>query len=77
MRTSPGMASTSSLVYFTDYFSVLSGCIVLPYLSYAIPVICLLIKGRDKIQPGPFWVGTYGLVSNIVLLGWALFTFVM
>lgn len=42
-----------------------------------VPVICLLAKGRSNVEHGPFWIGRIGLVSNIVLLAWTLFTFVM
>jgi choline transport protein len=56
---------------------MVTACIVLLYLSYAIPVACLLIKGRNNIKHGPFWLGPFGLVANIVLLSWTLFTLVM
>lgn len=56
---------------------MITACIVLMYLSYAIPVICLLIRGRSNIKHGPFWLGNFGLFSNIVLLLWTLFTLVM
>ncbi|UPK91726.1 hypothetical protein LCI18_002661 [Fusarium solani-melongenae] len=57
--------------------SALSGCIVLPYLSYSIPITLFLIRGRENIAHGSFWLGRFGLVSNVVLLCWALFTFLM
>lgn len=56
---------------------MITACIVLLYLSYAIPVTCLLIRGRSSITPGPFWLGSFGLFSNIVLLMWTVFTLVM
>ena len=56
---------------------MITACIVLLYLSYSIPVICLLIKGRSNITPGPFWLGPIGYFANIVLLLWTLFTLVM
>jgi choline transport protein len=56
---------------------MITACIVLLYLSYSIPVICLLICGRSNIKPGPFWLGPIGLVANIVTLLWTLFTLVM
>ncbi|CAH0021320.1 unnamed protein product [Clonostachys rhizophaga] len=65
------------LVSTTAFNAILTGCIVLPYLSYAIPVLCLLIKGRNNIKHGPFWLHSFGWVSNIVLLMWVLFTFVL
>ncbi|KAF2115006.1 amino acid/polyamine transporter I [Lophiotrema nucula] len=65
------------LASYSAINSIITGCIVLPYVSYAIPVICLLVRGRDKIRPGPFWLGKYGYIANFVLLGWTLFTVVM
>ena len=56
---------------------MVTACIVLLYISYAIPVTCLLIRGRNSISHGPFWLGKFGLVANLVLLLWMLFTFVM
>ncbi|QRV91382.1 amino acid permease [Ceratobasidium sp. AG-Ba] len=46
------------------------------YISYAIPVCCLLARGRSSIKPGPFWLGRFGLFSNVVLLCWTVFTLV-
>jgi choline transport protein len=56
---------------------MITACIVLLYLSYAIPVVALLVKGRSNIKHGPFWLGPIGLFANIVLLCWTLFTLVM
>ncbi|MCJ1264871.1 hypothetical protein MMC22_004746 [Lobaria immixta] len=56
---------------------MVTACIVLLYISYAIPVICLLIRGRNNIRHGPFWMGPIGLLSNIVLLMWTAFTLIM
>ena len=56
---------------------MVAACIVLLYVSYTIPVIFLLIKGRDNIAHGPFWMGKFGLFSNLVLCAWTLFTLVM
>ena len=56
---------------------MVTACIVLLYISYAIPVVCLLIKGRNNIQHGPFWMGSLGLFANIVLLIWTVFTLIM
>ncbi|KAF1939146.1 amino acid transporter [Clathrospora elynae] len=65
------------LASLTAFNSMITACIVLLYLSYAIPVVCLLIRGRNKIPHGPFWLGPVGLVANIVLLIWTLFTLIM
>jgi choline transport protein len=56
---------------------MITACIVLLYLSYAIPVSCLLLRGRKNIVHGPFWLGPFGAMANIVLLAWTLFTLVM
>ena len=56
---------------------MVTACIVLLYISYSIPVVALLIKGRDNIKHGPFWLGRFGLFANWVLLAWTLFTLIM
>ncbi|TVY40385.1 Choline transport protein [Lachnellula subtilissima] len=61
----------------TAFNSMVTACIVLLYVSYSIPVLCLLVRGRDSIRHGPFWAGRYGLVANWVLLAWTAFTLVM
>ncbi|CCH57997.1 hypothetical protein TBLA_0A01960 [Henningerozyma blattae CBS 6284] len=59
----------------TAFNSLITGCIAFLLLSYIIPVICLLQKKR-QIKHGPFWLGKFGLFSNIVLLCWTLFSIV-
>ncbi|CUS23196.1 LAQU0S08e04236g1_1 [Lachancea quebecensis] len=59
----------------TAFNSLITGCIMFLLLSYTIPVVCLLLKKRD-IKHGPFWLGKFGCFSNIVLLGWMLFSIV-
>lgn len=56
---------------------MITACIVLLYISYAIPVVCLLIRGRATLKHGPFWLGSFGFFSNFVLLAWTLFTLIM
>lgn len=58
----------------TAYNSLVIGCILFLLLSYLVPVVFLLIKGRDNIEHGPFWMGKLGLVCNVVLIFWAVFT---
>lgn len=58
----------------TAFNSMVTACIVLLYISYSVPVIFLLLKGRENIKQGPFWMGTLGLVANYGLLAWTLFT---
>ncbi|CZR51513.1 probable amino acid transporters [Phialocephala subalpina] len=61
----------------TAFNSMVTACIVLLYISYSIPVACLLMKGRENIRHGPFWLGKVGAVANWVLLLWTAFTLVM
>lgn len=62
---------------YTAFNSMVTACIVLLYISYSIPIVFLLIKGRDNISHGPFWLGKLGMLANYVLLAWTLFTLVM
>ncbi|CEP21284.1 unnamed protein product [Cyberlindnera jadinii] len=57
----------------TAYNAMVTGCITFLLLSYAIPIVCLLIKGRNNIKHGPFWLGHFGLFSNIMTLAWTIF----
>ncbi|CAD1783750.1 similar to Saccharomyces cerevisiae YGL077C HNM1 Choline/ethanolamine transporter [Maudiozyma barnettii] len=59
----------------TAFNSLITGCISFLLLSYIIPVICLLKKKRN-IPHGPFWLGKFGLLCNIVLIGWTIFAIV-
>ncbi|KAF1812679.1 amino acid transporter [Eremomyces bilateralis CBS 781.70] len=72
-----GLVGLLYLGSYTAFNSMVTACIVLLYVSYAIPIICLLIKGRNNIKHGPFWFGPVGLAANCVLLSWTLFTIVM
>ncbi|KAM5346214.1 hypothetical protein ACJ41O_009219 [Fusarium nematophilum] len=65
------------LASYTAFISMVTACVVLLYLSYSIPVVCLLIRGRRSIAHGPFWLGRLGLCCNFALLAWLLFTLVM
>lgn len=56
---------------------MVTACIVLLYVSYAIPVIALLVRGRNTIRHGPFWLGPFGAFANYVLLAWTAFTIIM
>lgn len=58
----------------TAYNSLVIGCILFLLLSYLVPVVFLLIKGRDNIPHGPFWMGKIGYACNLVLIFWAIFT---
>ncbi|KAH3674313.1 hypothetical protein WICMUC_003385 [Wickerhamomyces mucosus] len=57
----------------TAYNAMVTGCIIFLLFSYAIPIVALLIYGRNNIKRGPFWLGPFGLLANIVVLSWTLF----
>ncbi|ODQ67645.1 amino acid transporter [Nadsonia fulvescens var. elongata DSM 6958] len=57
----------------TAYNSMVTGCINFLLLSYAIPTICLLKKGRNNIKHGVFWLGKFGTFCNFVTIGWTVF----
>ncbi|AMD21356.1 HER077Cp [Eremothecium sinecaudum] len=63
------------LASITAFNSLITGCIAFLLLSYAVPIICLLIKKR-QIKHGPFWLGKFGAFCNIVVLAWTLFALV-
>ncbi|KAF2010903.1 amino acid transporter [Aaosphaeria arxii CBS 175.79] len=65
------------LASYSAFNSMVTACIVLLYLSYSIPVLCLWLYGRSKLRRGPFWLGRLGWVCNSVLFGWFLFALVM
>lgn len=57
----------------TAYNAMVTGCIVFLLLLYLVPVLCLLYKGRDNIEHGPFWLGKLGAFCNYVLVLWTVF----
>ncbi|RAL09207.1 putative choline transport protein Ctr [Aspergillus homomorphus CBS 101889] len=61
----------------TAFNSMVTACISLLYISYSVPVICMLIRGRDTIKHGPFWLGKWGMAANYITLAWTLFCLVM
>lgn len=61
----------------TAFNSMVTACIVLLYVSYSIPIACLLVRGRENVVKGPFWMRKLGEGANWVVLGWTGFTVVM
>ncbi|KAG5417009.1 hypothetical protein I9W82_004642 [Candida metapsilosis] len=57
----------------TAFQSILVSCVMLLLLSYMIPTLCLIFQ-RNKIRHGPFWWGKLGLLCNIMLVIWTIFT---
>jgi len=70
------MAST------TAFNSLVTGGILLQYISYMIPVALLMFRGREMGRKGSFWLGrksstrggALGWVANSVLMLWGSFT---
>lgn len=60
----------------TAYNALVTACVIFLLLSYVIPTIFLLIKGRNSISHGPFWFGKFGFVCNCILIIWTIFAFV-
>lgn len=61
------------LVSTTAFNSMIVGCITFLLLSYMVPTICLLYRGRDNIKHGCFWLGKLGLAANVMTIAWSLF----
>lgn len=71
---SAGFTGLCSFVYVaseTAFSSLVAAGILFQYISYAIPLVLLLIRGRSKFEYGPFWYPRLGLLANIVFLCWA------
>ena len=61
----------------TVYNSIIAVCIILGNVSYAIPAVLLMLNGR-KMNPNRWLkLGLLGWISNIVTIGWTIFTTVM
>ncbi|VUC36381.1 unnamed protein product [Clonostachys rosea] len=57
--------------------SLVSGGILLQYMTYSASALCLLSYGRSKITPGPFWFPKAGYVANIITILWTFFSLVI
>lgn len=72
------IVGTLYLGSYTAFNSMVTATIVLLYMSYAVPIASLLfVRGRNNIKHGPFWLGPIGMVANVVVLCWTLFTLIM
>jgi choline transport protein len=58
----------------TAFNSLVSACVVFLYLSYLVPTVNLLLRGRQSVPKGPFWLGIWGLIANWGNVAWAFFT---
>lgn len=64
------------LASLTAFNAIISACITLLLLSYMVPTICLLKYGRSKALTGPFYLGKWGYINNILTLIWGIFCLV-
>ncbi|KAH0604526.1 uncharacterized protein H6S33_006903 [Morchella sextelata] len=64
------------LISTSAFGSLVTGCILMQYVSYTIPVVLLMLQNRKLSNPGPFRLGRWGWLANGILVGWALFTLV-
>jgi choline transport protein len=60
----------------TAFNSLVTGCILMQYISYLIPVTLLMLNKRYIPRPGPFYLGKWGWLANGVLVTWSIFTLV-
>lgn len=72
-----GLCGCLYLGSITAFNSFVSAGIVLQYITYATPAILLLIKGRDKFAHGPFFWPKFGLISNVVVIVWAVLSLII
>lgn len=56
----------------TAFNAFISGGLVLQYMTYSMPAILLLIKGRKTFPHGPFWWPRFGPIANVVVIAWTL-----
>jgi amino acid transporter len=62
------------LIYFGApvAFNAFSGVgVICLTLSYAIPILISLIRGRSHVKEGNFYLGGFGTFCNVVALGWS------
>ncbi|KAJ9102235.1 hypothetical protein QFC19_004779 [Naganishia cerealis] len=68
-----GALSWASLIAAQAIFSM---CAVAMDLSYVIPVVCRRWYSNHpevKFRPGPFYMGSWGLWVNIIMVSWTVF----
>ncbi|GIZ49185.1 hypothetical protein CKM354_001222000 [Cercospora kikuchii] len=68
------------LILFSDlaFWALISGGSLTLQIAYAVPVICVLCRGRKILPPRPsFDLGKYGLLVNYISAAWACTTFLL
>ncbi|KAK6204412.1 amino acid/polyamine transporter I [Scheffersomyces amazonensis] len=68
-----GVLGCLFLISDAAFNSMVTGCITFLLLSYLVPTLALLYRGRNNIKHGPFWLGKIGLFCNIITVLWCIF----
>ena len=66
---------TGTLVLGSElaFYAIISGGGIALQVSYCVPVLCVVLRGRDKLPPRPhFDLGRWGYTINIVSLLWSI-----
>ena len=70
------IAAAVSILYVasTTAFNALMSCLViLGYFAYGVPIVCLLIRGRQYDREGTFKLGRWGWFVNSAAVGFMSF----
>lgn len=65
------IASTSA------FNAIIGGTVIFINWSYCLPIVILLIEGRDKLSDRPFSLGRYGYVVNVLAVLYGAFTSIL
>lgn len=69
-----GLIYLGSAAAFNAFTGVATICLS---ASYALPVLCLVIRGRHLVAGAPFHLGKLGLVVNMITIVWILLAIVL
>ncbi|KAI0421374.1 choline transport protein [Xylaria grammica] len=64
------------LVSEVAFNSLIATGVLLQYVSYSIPTILVIWRGRSHFQHGPFWYPKLGLLANMTMLSWTVVAFI-
>lgn len=66
---------TGTLVLGSElaFYAIISGGGIALQVSYCVPVLCVVLRGREKLPPRPhFDLGRWGYTINIISLLWSI-----
>lgn len=69
-----GLIYLGSAAAFNAFTGVATICLS---ASYAMPVFCLVVRGRHLVDGAPFHLGKLGMVVNIITLVWIMLAIVL